>query len=642
MSEFDPHSLEPFWNTWNIDSLIGTGGFGSVYKIYREEFGKKHYCALKIISIPRTAAEEKQAYYEGMDEKSATQYFRDIVEVIYREIAIMAELKGKTNIVSYEDHEIVQKKDGVGFHILIRMELLESLNDYVLRNDFTNTDVINMGKDLCKALILCQKRNLIHRDIKPGNIFVSSDGDYKLGDFGIARQMEGAQGGLTIVGTLDYMAPEVYSGNRYDERVDIYSLGMVLYYFLNGKKGPFSSTTTKIPSYSERQDSMVKRFSGKSLPAPALASNRLSKIILKACEYDPNNRYQTPEEIMKALEALNASDLVPKKIVYNNEENEEEVEDEGHTELLTSAGNFLTTAGGIAGDVSQRINDNPPPKKSIIKFIPIFAAVFVLSVVGIIYLAVRNKAQNEDKTLLTAGIDSKAKVETNDNSKIIDTKDIDINEPKPTEATEGPLSTPEPTEEPSTTPESIIPEYMLELDHQDLTDLSSIENISMLTDLSISYNRLISLDELKESVWLDYLSFQNNSIKEMEALSDMKYLSLLNGGNNQISDLEPISDLTSLEVLILSNNEIRNIDTLHNLEALTVLGLDGNKDIVDITVISNFKNLNTLMLSDTGVTDISPLYELKNLKLVSLSNTEVPMEQIRNLESEIPECLVDY
>lgn len=642
MNEFDPHSLEPFWNTWYIDSLIGTGGFGSVYKIYREEFGKRSYCALKIISIPKTAAEEKQAYYEGMDGKTATKYFRDIVEVIYREISIMAELKGKTNIVSYEDHEIIQKKDGVGFHILIRMELLESLNDYVFRNDFSNADVVNMGKDLCKALILCQKRNLIHRDIKPGNIFVSSDGDYKLGDFGIARQMEGAQGGLTIVGTLDYMAPEVYGGNRYDERVDIYSLGMVLYYYLNGKRGPFSNTTTKTPSYSERQENMVKRFSGKSLPSPALASNRLSKVILKACEYDPNNRYQSPEELMKALEGLNDSDLVPKKIVNNNEGNDQEGEDEGHTELLSSVESDLLITVEKSNKADQEISNNtPPPKKPIIKLLPIFAAVFVLFIVGIIYLAVRSKPQSLDKSFLTVDADSKAEVE------VIDDKSKDINAPEPTDAgqIEDTISIPEPTEDPSPTPEPepFTPEvYPLELDHMDLTDLSSIDNISMLTSLSIAFNRLTSLDELKDSIWLDYLSFQNNSIKELDAVNNMKNLTWLNGDSNQISDLSPISDLTSLEILILSNNRISNIDILHNLEALTELRLDGNKEIIDINVISNFKNLKTLMLSGTGITDISPLYELKELRFVDLSNIEIPVEQIKEFESKFPDCSVIY
>ena len=93
----------------------------------------------------------------------------------------------------------------------------------------TEEDVLRLGIDLCRALEYCQKQNIIHRDIKPENIFVSRFGEFKLGDFGIARNWDRGASGLSKKGTFSYMAPEMYKGEEYDSRADIYSLGIVLY-----------------------------------------------------------------------------------------------------------------------------------------------------------------------------------------------------------------------------------------------------------------------------------------------------------------------------------------------------------------------------------------------------------------------------
>ena len=90
-------------------------------------------------------------------------------------------------------------------------------------------EILRMGKDLCRALIECQKHNILHRDIKPANIFVSNDGDFKLGDFGVAKIAKEHQIGASVTGSYSYMAPEMYFGESGDSRVDLYSLALVLY-----------------------------------------------------------------------------------------------------------------------------------------------------------------------------------------------------------------------------------------------------------------------------------------------------------------------------------------------------------------------------------------------------------------------------
>ena len=203
---------EPFWNHWTIceDGLLGKGSFGAVYRIQRREFDTIQYAALKVISIPQHESEVEQFLSMGMDRQQIQEYYYDMVKEIYGEIDLMAKMKGKSNIISYEDHEIFERTDGYGFDLFIRMELAESLTKYGKRHSFNYSDVIELGKDMCNALIACEKRRILHRDIKPDNIFVSADGDYKLGDFGIARTLQGTVSGMSIKGSYSYMAPEVY------------------------------------------------------------------------------------------------------------------------------------------------------------------------------------------------------------------------------------------------------------------------------------------------------------------------------------------------------------------------------------------------------------------------------------------------
>ena len=134
---------------------------------------------------------------------------------------------------------MIPHEDGIGWDILIQMELLTPLNRHVAEHGMTRWDVIRLGIDLCRALELCQKHDVIHRDVKPENILVSKNGDYKLGDFGIARMVKKAGSALSRKGTDAYMAPEVYKGEEYDGRADIYSLGLVMYRLLNGNCAPF-------------------------------------------------------------------------------------------------------------------------------------------------------------------------------------------------------------------------------------------------------------------------------------------------------------------------------------------------------------------------------------------------------------------
>jgi uncharacterized protein YjdB/serine/threonine protein kinase len=294
----------PLWGDWYIDSLIGEGTFGKVYKVKRTEFNEIYYAAVKIITFPQNDMEIKHAYSEGMDELSVRSYFETFVSDILKEIRIMSALKGTTNIVSIEDHKVFERQDNIGWDIVFRMELLTNLTEYMMHHNLSQETIIKLGIDICKALELCQKYNIIHRDIKPDNIFISAHGDFKLGDFGIARQVEKTTSGLSKRGTFTYMAPEVYKGEKYDATADIYSLGLMLYRLLNYNRTPFLPNYPEPITYTSREAAIAKRISGETLPAPANVEGALADIILKACAYNPGERYQSPQLMRAALEKV--------------------------------------------------------------------------------------------------------------------------------------------------------------------------------------------------------------------------------------------------------------------------------------------------------------------------------------------------
>ncbi|MDD5901816.1 MAG: ankyrin repeat domain-containing protein [Oscillospiraceae bacterium] len=295
---------EPIFGKWHIVRELGEGSFGKVFEIERRDFGGTYKAALKAITIPQSQSEVKDILASGMDEQSVTSYFRGFVEEMIAEFVLMSKLKGNSNIVSYEDHDVIQHAEGIGWDIFIRMELLTPLLDYTRKSDLSRSDVIKLGIDICKALEVCRKNNIIHRDIKPQNIFISDLGDFKLGDFGIARTVEKTMGGLSKKGTYHYMAPEVFKSEPYGASVDIYSLGIVLYRFMNNNRLPFFPPFPSPIKFSDSDAALARRMKGETIPAPANADEALSQVILKACAYSPEDRYLSPSDMRRDLEAL--------------------------------------------------------------------------------------------------------------------------------------------------------------------------------------------------------------------------------------------------------------------------------------------------------------------------------------------------
>ncbi len=298
--------LSKVWPEWKAVEKVGEGSFGKVFKCEREEYGISSVSAIKVISIPQSKAELESMSFEGVTEEGARTYFSEIVNDFANEIKLMEMLKGAPNVVAVENYKIVERADEIGWDIYIRMEYLQSFVAYSKNKKFTEAEVKKFALDISNALDICSKNGVIHRDVKPDNIFVDKFGSFKLGDFGVARRLEGSMSMMSKKGTYSYMAPEVFRGEKYDHRADIYSLGMVMYKLLNRNRDPFIDPEKPVVSFKERNESLERRRRGERLPAPIDASPEMASVILRACEFRPEDRYLTVDDFRNAILSVGA------------------------------------------------------------------------------------------------------------------------------------------------------------------------------------------------------------------------------------------------------------------------------------------------------------------------------------------------
>lgn len=372
------------WPGWKSTRVLGKGSYGKVYEIQRDLNGMVEKAALKVISIPQTPEETRELLNSGHSMQSIEKYYTESINDIISEYQIMAKMKGHSNVVSCDDYRIIKHDDEMKWDILIKMELLTPLNSYIQKNGMTEREIIKLGKDMCHALILCSQDNIIHRDIKPQNMFRSDHGDYKLGDFGIAKAVDRTTSG-TIIGTYKYMAPEVYFGKPYGGLADMYSLGLVLYWLLNNRVGPFLPTQSEIPSASQELEARRLRLEGNRLPKPCNGSDELVSVVLKACEYEPGDRYRNAYEMLEELEKIEANDTM----VGNNSSTEHK--HYGDTVVIEadhSSGDDIYN-----GDTSEKTDREK--KKRPIKLIGLSVATLLLLV--LIFSSFLNKREEGKK-----------------------------------------------------------------------------------------------------------------------------------------------------------------------------------------------------------------------------------------------------
>ncbi len=260
---------------YQITELIGVGGMSDVYK--GVDIMENRTVAVKIL---------KREFSEN---EEFVRYFRNES----RAIAVLSH----PNIVKIFD---------VGYEHDLQYIVMEYINGITLKECIEQKGMLQWREcvhytiQILRALQLAHDRGIIHRDIKPQNVMLLADGTIKVMDFGIAcfsRQNAGSSTERTM-GSVHYVSPEQARGERTDERGDIYSVGVMMYEMLTGRK-PFDGETPVSVALKHMNEEPVR-------PSEYNSSiyKGLEEIVLRAMEKEPTKRYQSASEMIRDIEAF--------------------------------------------------------------------------------------------------------------------------------------------------------------------------------------------------------------------------------------------------------------------------------------------------------------------------------------------------
>jgi serine/threonine protein kinase len=266
---------------YRVVGKLGVGGMGVVYDAEDQRLPRR--VALKFLPD------------EMAGDPDATRRFR-------REAQIIALLNHPQICTVYE----VDEHEG---HPFIAMERLEgsNLKAFLARKTLETKDIVNISLQIARALEAAHEKGVIHRDIKPGNVFVSDSGRVKVLDFGLARRiptedstpgLEGSTMPGRPIGTASYMAPERILQMPLDPRCDLFSLGVVMYEMATGRL-PFAaaSPAETVTNILEKDPTPVATLSPHR-------SGQLDRIVRKLLAKNADDRYATASALCGDLEAL--------------------------------------------------------------------------------------------------------------------------------------------------------------------------------------------------------------------------------------------------------------------------------------------------------------------------------------------------
>lgn len=256
-----------------IESLIAKGGMGEVYK-------GKHPTLNRDVILKKLTIQGNGQFIERFN----------------REARIMMDFK-HDNIVNVYDHF----KEGDSHYIVLEYVDGEALDCFILRERYLPNELaLYIVSEVSKALKYAHDKGVVHRDIKPGNILISKTGEIKLVDFGIAVSEDEADQDLTKIGvtlgTPSYMAPEQFENSKnVDKRADIYSVGVMLYEMVTGKKPyPSGMSPELIANIQKGRHTSAKKINPK-------VNNKVLSLIKKLMQPNPNKRIQDLETVIDKL-----------------------------------------------------------------------------------------------------------------------------------------------------------------------------------------------------------------------------------------------------------------------------------------------------------------------------------------------------
>ena len=260
---------------YKIVDIAGEGGMAFVYKAHDLVTDKD--VAVKMLR-PETAANKTNLYrFEREARAAASLNHQNIVKVL--------------NVGTYKGFPYMVNE-------LINGQTLKQILD--IRGKFSFLEACDIMYQLCSAIMYAHQHGVIHRDIKPQNIFLTQDGTIKLGDFGIATFQNSAHitQNNSMLGTVQYLAPEISRGQNASEQSDIYAIGITFFELITGRV-PFDGDTALVIAAMHTKEKFpnIKKFNPRT-------PDCVAKIIYRCCQKDPVERYPDCEYMRKDIEKI--------------------------------------------------------------------------------------------------------------------------------------------------------------------------------------------------------------------------------------------------------------------------------------------------------------------------------------------------
>lgn len=268
-----------------------------------KETGSKYI--VKIVSVPASQVQLEALLLTGAfaSEGAALSYFKDQAQGIIEEVDVLRKLSKLEGFIPYESCKIVPMDNEVGYDVYLLSPYKRSLESFMRKHTMTHLAAVNLGLDMCACLAVARQAGYLYVDLKPENIFISADQEYRIGDLGFIKLDSLKYASLPDKYRSAYTAPEIKDAYaEINTTIDTYAAGMILYQAYNGGILP-----EVIP--------------GERLIAPAFADYEMAEIILKACDPEPGERWEDPIQMGQALVAYmqrngaNNDPIVPAAVI---------------------------------------------------------------------------------------------------------------------------------------------------------------------------------------------------------------------------------------------------------------------------------------------------------------------------------------
>ncbi len=282
----DPKIISPMLDGFAMGGAMSDHDGVRCYPAMKENSDHKYI--VKVISIPASQNQLDALLLTGAykDPAAALDYFKSLSDDVVAEAEVLQKLSKLEGFLPYESWQVIpMENNSLGYQVYLLSSYKQSLEKFMRRNAMTHLAAVNLGLDMCAALAIARNAGYLFVDLKPSNIFVSEDKEYRLGDLGFVKLDSLKYASLPSKYRSAYTAPEMEDPmTTLNETVDTYAAGMILYQVYNNGILPTEPNTPENP-----------------LPTPLNADYEIAEIIMKAIAPDARDRWENPMAMGQAL-----------------------------------------------------------------------------------------------------------------------------------------------------------------------------------------------------------------------------------------------------------------------------------------------------------------------------------------------------